>query len=167
MPGTYTDNGGQPPIQASLLTVLNGNGPPIAVPSIANFQEVPMGQQSGGPVHGAHVPGLWTGHRSDCVVIAVMQQDAVGGWESYYFTHLNGGLWTGTEQALFNAVINQPGNAFVAMSSNTHIGMMTLLSEMNRGNPAGNIPAANLLEYKTGNPTFALRLAGAGIGQVP
>lgn len=167
MPGAYVDNGGAPPQQATLLTPLLGQGPPIQVPAVAGFQEVAMGQQAGGPVGPLAPPGLRTGHRSDCVVIAVMQRNGLGQWMSYYFTHLNGGLWTPAEQGLFNAVITQPQNAFVAMSSNTFVGMETLLEEMNAGNPSGNIPLANLLKYQTANPTFALRLADAAIGQVP
>lgn len=167
MPGQYADNGGVPPRQATLLTNLNGQGPPIQVPSIAHFVEVAMGQQVGGPVDPLAPPGIWTDHRDNCVVIAVMQRNGLGQWMSYYFTHLNGGLWTPTEQDLFNAVITRPQNAFVAMNSNSFIGMELLLEDMNAGNPNGAIPLANLLRYRSANPTFALRLADAAIGQRP
>lgn len=167
MPGQYEDTGGVPPLQANLLTNLNGQGPPIRVPSIAGFQEIPMDHQSGGPVIGSPVPGLWTRDRTDCIVVAVMQHNGIGNWISYYFAHLRGGQWTATEQALFNAVITNPQNAFIAMNSNAFAGMEILLDEMNAGNPNGNIPLAHLLKYKSPNPTFALRLADSAIGQRP
>jgi hypothetical protein len=166
MPGQYEDIGGDPPQYTTLLTVLDGAGPPLEVPDTAGFQQIAMGQQVGGQVGGG-APGFWTGSRSDCVVIAAMQRNAQGAWVSYYFTHLNGGLWTATEQALFNQVITDPQNTFVAMNSNAFSGMATLLEDMNAGNPSGAIPLANLLEYKSPADTFALRLSDAAIGQVP
>jgi len=167
MPGEYEDTGGAPPLQANLLSNLHGAGPPLRVPAINGFQHVAMDHQSGGPVIGAQVPGFWTGQRTDCIVVAVMQHNGLGAWMSYYFAHLRGGRWTATEQALFNLVITHPANAFIAMDSNAFSGMEIVLGQMNAGNPAGNIPLAHLLRYKSPHPTFALRLADSAIGQIP
>lgn len=166
MPGEYEDIGGGLPRPASLLTVLHGQGPAIQAPTIAGFQMVAMGAQSGGPVAGAG-PGFWTDHRSDCVIVAAMQHNGLGGWMSYYFTHLNGGLWTPAEQGLFNLAITNPLRTLIAMDSNTFAGMGALFDQINQGNPAGAIPAGNLLRYRTPNPTFALRLSDSAIGQRP
>jgi hypothetical protein len=167
MPGEYENVGGGPPRIASLLTVLNGQGPPIRSPSIAGYQLVSMDQQAGGPTAGAVAPGVWTQHVTACIAVGVMQHNGIGGWMSYYFAHLRGGMWTPTEQGLFNAVITNPLNAYVVMMSNAFAGMEIVLDQMNAGNPAGNIPLANLLKYKSQNQTFAMRLADSSIGQIP
>jgi hypothetical protein len=167
MPGEYEDNGSLPPRQASLLTVLTGQGPPIRVPSITNYQLVPMDRQMGGPTAGALIPGVWTQYVTACIAVGVMQHNGMGNWMSYYFAHLRGGMWSPTEQGLFNAVITNPQNAYVVMMSGMFGGMEIVLDQMNQGNPAGAIPLANLLKYKTQNQTFAMRLADSGIGQIP
>lgn len=166
MPGKYEDTGG-PPLQATLLTDLNGSGSPIGLQSILNFENIPMGYQVGGDVAGSQFPGYWTGMRTDCVVVAVMQLNTAGGWARFFFAHLQGGMWTPTDRMLFKQTITDPANAYIAMNSNAFAGMEVLLNEMNQGNPNGHIPASHLLKYKSPNPTFALRLANGGIGQVP
>jgi hypothetical protein len=165
MPGQYDNVGGQP-FQATLLTPLNGQGPPIGVPSIQHFVEVPMGQRAGGPVNTALYPGVWTQHVTACIAVGVMQHNGLGQWQSFFFAHLTGGQWFPADQALFNAVITHPLNAYVVMMSNAFAGMEIVLGQMNAGNPAGPIPLANLLQYRSANQTFAMRF-DALIGQRP
>lgn len=164
MPGTYEDTGGEPR-HATLLTPLNGTGRPLQVPNVDNFVNIPMDAQAGGAI--GPIPGLRTGQRTDCIVVAVMQHDGQGHWERYYFAHLRGGQWTATNQQLFNQSITAPARSYIAMNSNAFAGMTILLEQMNEGNPNGDIPLANLLQYKSLNPTFAMRLADSSIGQVP
>ncbi len=164
MPGQYQNTGGNA-IQATLQTNLNGDGGPIKLANQNGFHNVAMGQQAGGAIAGANAPGVTTDKRSDCVVIAVMQGDGQGNWQRFYFTHLNGGQWTSSNQQLFNQSITTPANAWVAMESNAFSGMETLLEDMNKGNPNGNIPGGRLLQYKTKGSTFGMSLQNAAIGE--
>jgi hypothetical protein len=167
MPGIYETSGVTPAKHATLLTALQGWGPPIRLPSIAQFQYVPMYEQCAGPIVGTPVSGLWTAKRNDCIVVAAMMHDGLGNWISYYFAHLAGGRWTAKEQALFNAVITYPAHTFIVMNCSGFAATETLLEDINAGNPNGNIRRKHLLKYRSPNPTFALRLRDAAIGEIP